>query len=129
VEQAKRTLNLISGSFAGAAIVAVAALAAVDLGEPTSPDLAGGATLTATVFGALGLVGALVWSARAGERRSTPNRLMVAFVVRVAIAELGLLMGILGLVMTGAMLPSYVGLGFFLGSLALLATGLRRVGT
>ncbi len=127
VDQARRTLNLITTSFALGGIVVAFVLVGVDLGEPSSPDLADGAALTAGVFGALGLVIALVWAARSGERRANPQRLMTAYVIRVAIAELGLLMGILGLVMTGAALPIFIGLGFFLASLVFLRVGLGRV--
>ncbi len=127
MEQAKRTLNLIVGSFAIGAVVLVVILAAVEFGDPASPDLADGATLTAGLFGAAGLLVSLVWLSRSGERSRTPNQLLSGFVIRVAIAELGLMMGILGLVMTGSMTASYVGLGFFLASLLLLGVGLRRI--
>ncbi len=127
MDQAKRTLNMIVVSFAGAGIVAVLALAAVDFGDPAEPDLARGATLAATVFGAVGLLIALLWWQQSGERKPPPNQLMLGFVVRVAIAELGLLIGILGLVMTGSIAAPYVGLGFFLLSLAAMYAGLRRI--
>ncbi len=127
MEQAKRTLNLIVGSFAIGAIALVVILSTVDFGNAASPDLANGATLTAGVFGAVGLLVSLLWVSRSGERSRTPNQLLSGFVIRVAIAELGLLMGILGLVMTGSMTASYVGLGFFLASLLFLGAGLRRI--
>ena len=127
MDQAKRTLELIVASFAFFAVVTVVVLSLVDLGEPTEPDLSGGALLAVIVFGTIGLLLALLWSARAGESAMTPNRLMIGFIGRIAIAELGVLLGILGLVMTGAILPAYVGLGLFLGSLLLLALGLGRV--
>lgn len=127
MDQAKRTLNMIVASFAGAGIIAVLALSVVDFGDPAEPDLAQGAALAATVFGAIGLLVALVWWQRIGERRMEPNRLMIGVVVRVAIAELGLLLGILGLVMTGSATAPYVGLGFFLLALAAMYAGLRRI--
>ena len=127
MDQAKRTLSFIVGSFAVLAVSTVVVLSLVDLGEPAEPDLSDGALLAVLVFGSIGLLLALLWSARAGDTTTTPNRLMVGFVTRVAIAELGLLLGILGLVMTGAILPAYVGLGLFLGSLLFLALGLGRV--
>ena len=127
MEQAKRTLTLIAGSFAAAGIVIVLALSALDVSDPASSDLADGAVLAAAVFGALGLLAALIWASRSGEGRHTPNSLTIGFIVRVALAELGLLIGILGLFMTGSMTPSYVGLGFFVVALLALAAGLRRV--
>ena len=127
MEAAKRTLTMITASFAIAGVIGVRVLTSLDLGDPAEADLAGGATLAAAVFGAIGLVVALVWTARAGDRSPEPQRLLVAFVIRVAIAELGVLLGILGLVMTGSAAPPYVGLGLFLASLFVLYLGLRRV--
>jgi len=127
VEQAKRTLNLIIISFAIAGIVGAIVLTSVEISEPPNPDLTDGAVRAAAAFGAVGLLVALVWVARSGERNVTPNRLLMGFVVRVAIAELGLLMGLLGLFSTGSTTAVYVGLVFFLVSLALLAVGLRRI--
>lgn len=127
MEQAKRTLNLIVGSFAVGAVVLVVILSAIEVGNAASPELANGATLAAGVFGAVGLLFALLWVSRSGERSRTPNQLLSGFVVRVAVAELGLMMGILGLVMTGSMTAAYVGLGFFLTSLLFLGAGLRRI--
>lgn len=127
MDQAKRTLTIIAGSFAGAGISIVLVLSALDLGDPASPDLAEGAALAAAVFGAIGLVAALIWASRSGEGRPSPNSVTVGFIIRVALAELGLLIGILGLFMTGSVTPSYIGLGFFLASLLALSAGLRRV--
>ena len=127
MEQAKRTLNLIIISFAIAGIVGAIVLTSVEISEPPNPDLTDGAVRAAAAFGAVGLLVALVWVARSGERNVTPNRLLMGFVVRVAIAELGLLMGLLGLFSTGSTTAVYVGLVFFLVSLALLAVGLRRI--
>ncbi len=127
MDQAKRTLNFIIGAFAIGAVALVGVLSAVEIDDPSDPDLAGGATMTAAIFGGFGLLLALIWVVRAGERHRGPNRLLTAIIVRVAVAELGLLMGILGLLMTGSMTASYIGLGLFLASLALLGAGLRRV--
>jgi hypothetical protein len=57
-----------------------------------------------------------------------PSRLQVGFIVRVAIAEVGLLMGILGFVMSGSMLAPLIGGALFLGALAAMTMGLRRLG-
>ncbi len=123
----KRTLNLVSGSFAIAGITIVAVLSTVDLGEPERPDLADGAALAAFIFGSLGLLVALQWWSRFGDTPRTPASLQIGFVVRVALAELGLLLGILALIMTGSITPSLIGLGLFLVALLLLTLGLRRV--
>ena len=126
MENLKRTLSLITASFAAAGVAIVVVLASVDLGEAESPDLANGGALTAAVFGAIGLLVALQWWSRSGETSPTPASLQTGYVIRIAIAELGLLMGILALVMTGSIVPSLIGLSFFLASLLLLALGLRR---
>mgnify|MGYP000255322204 CR=1 FL=1 len=52
--------------------------------------------------------------------------MMNGFIIRVAIAELGLLLGIVGLFMTGSLLPALVGLGLFLPALFLLYLGMNR---
>ena len=125
-EAAKRTLGLVAGSFSLAAVLAVVVLSSVDIGEPQNPDLAGGAYLTAAIFGAIGLVVALFWLSRFDERQYTADKLTIGFIVRVAIAELGLLMGIVGLFMTGSRTASYIGLGFFLAAMLSLVGVLRR---
>lgn len=127
MDEAKRTLQLIANAFALAGVVIVVALSIVDFGEAANPDLAGGAAVAAAAFGAIGLLVALQWWSRAGETPRRANSLMLGFIVRVAVAEIGLLMGILGLIMTGSPTASYVGLGLFLAALALLTLGLRRV--
>lgn len=127
MESAKRTLTMITTSFAIAGVIGVLVLTSLDLSDPVEPDLAGGATLAAAIFGAIGLVVALVWTARTGDRSPDPQRLLIGFVIRVAIAELGVLIGILGLVMTGNATAPYLGLGFFLASLFVLYLGLRRI--
>lgn len=118
---------MIVASFAIAAVVGVAILTSLDLGDPAEPDLASGAALASAIFGAIGLVVALVWTARSGDRSPEPQRLLAGFVIRVALAELGVLIGILGLVMTGSVTAPYVGLGLFLTSLLVLYLGLQRV--
>ena len=127
MESAKRTLTMIVVSFAVAAVIAVVVLTSLDFGDPAEPDLANGATLAAAIFGAIGLVLALLWTARSGDRSPAPQQLLAGFVIRVAIAEIGVLLGILGLVMTGSATAPYVGLGLFLVSLLVLYLGLRRV--
>jgi peptidoglycan/LPS O-acetylase OafA/YrhL len=124
----KRTLNLVTGAFALAAVVAVAVLTGLDLGTPERPDLEDGAVLATAVLGGIGLLIALVWTARSGERHADPNRLMLGYVTRLAITEVGALLGILGLFLTGSTAAPYLGLALFLLSLAVLAAGLRRIG-
>lgn len=102
-------------------------LASLDLGEPASPELAGGAALAASVFGSVGVLLALFWFLGSGDKPATGTNLMLAFVGRVAVAELGVLIGILGLLMTGSAVAMLLGLGLFLAALALLSLGLRRV--
>ena len=123
----KRTLRIVTASFAGAAVVFVVVFAAVDLGEPESPDLADGAVLAAAALGVAGLLVALQWWSRAAEQPRTPANVQIGFIVRVAIAELGLLTGIFSLFMTGTLNAALVGLGLFLISLLLMVAGLNRI--
>ena len=105
----------------------VVVMSAIDLGEAESPDLADGAALAAAVFGVVGLLIALQWWSKFGEIQRSPASVQIGFIVRVAIAELGLLLGILALVMTGSSTPAYIGLGLFLLSLLVMTLGLRRI--
>ena len=105
----------------------VVVMSAIDLGEAESPDLADGAALAAAVFGVVGLLIALQWWSKSGEIQRSPASVQFGFIVRVAIAELGLLLGILALVMTGSTTPAYIGLGLFLLSLLVKTLGLRRI--
>ena len=117
----KRTLRLIAVSFAAGSVALVAVLALLDLGEAESPDLADGAAALAGVIGALGLVLAVIWWARMGERPRSAAALQMGFLVRAAIAEVGLLIGVVGFFMTGSLTAALIGLGLFLAALLLLA--------
>lgn len=123
----RRTLNLVSGSFVVAAAILVTVVTSIDLGEPESPDLADGAALATTVFGLIGLLVALLWYSRAGESRPSPARVQMGFIIRVSIAELGLLIGLVALFMTGSTTPAWIGFFLFLASLLMLWLGLRRI--
>jgi hypothetical protein len=127
VDETKRNLDLIVKSFAIAGTATVLVLSFIDFGETASPNLADGAALAAAATGSIGLLLALHWWSRAGESPRTDTNLMLHFIARVAVAELGVLMGILGLIMTGSVAASYVGLGLFLASLLFLSLGLRRI--
>lgn len=128
MEAAKSRLRLIAGAFAFGAVAIVVVLSLIDVGEPESPDLADAAALTAAIFGAVGLLLALRWWSNAGEKPVGPDRLQVGFIVRVAIAETGLLLGVLGFTMTGSMTAPIVGGALFLVALLLLVAGLGRIG-
>lgn len=123
----KRMLRLVTGSFAAAAVVVVIVLAGIDRSEPPSPDLADGAILAVAVVGFIGLVAAALWYSRAGEHPKPPARVQTGFIIRIAIAELGLLLGVLAIFLTGAVVPAMIGLGLFLVALLLLYLGLNRV--
>jgi O-antigen/teichoic acid export membrane protein len=123
----KRTLKIVVASFAGAAIVFVVVFAAVDLGEPENPDLADGAVLASAALGVVGLLVALQWWSQAAEQPRTPADVQMGFIVRLAIAELGLLTGILGVFMTGTLTAAITGLVLFLASLLLMVAGLDRI--
>ncbi len=123
----KRTLRLVTASFATAAVLIVIVLAGIDLSEPPSPDLGDGAVLAVAVVGLIGLVAAALWYSRAGERPTPPARVQTGFIIRVAIAELGLLLGVMAIFLTGATGPAIIGLGLFLVALLLLYLGLNRI--
>jgi hypothetical protein len=116
----KRTLRLIAGSFAAGSVALVAVLSLLDLGEAESPDLADSAAVLAGVIGVVGLLLAVVWWARISERPRSPAALQMGFLVRAAIAEVGLLIGVLGFFMTGSLTAPLIGLGLFLAALLFL---------
>ena len=122
-----RTLRTIAVGFALGPIAVAVVVAVLDLGEPESPDLADGATAAVIVLGVIGLVIALLWWSRAGDAGKTPAAVQTGFIIRLAIAELGLLLGILAVFMTGALAPMFVGLGLFLASLYFMVLSLRRI--
>lgn len=126
LDAVRSTLRLTAIAFAIGAVVVVAVFASIDLGDAQDPDLADGAALAATVLGAIGLLVALQWWSRAGEQPRSPASLQMGFIIRVAIAELGLLIGIVGIYMTGSLTPAFIGLGFFLVALLLLLLGANR---
>lgn len=125
VSAVKKRLMTVTAAFAAGTVIVAASLSVIDI-EATSPELAAGAALAAAIFGTAGLLLALRWWSTAGETPQDPNRLQLGFIIRVAIAEIGLLLGVLGYVMTGSMLAPIVGGVLFLGSLGLLALGLNR---
>lgn len=123
----KRVLRLLVVGFALAATAVVAVLAAIGSDDPQSPDMADGALLAVAVVGIFGLAVAAFWYSRAGQGAASPARVQTGFVIRVAIAELGLLLGIVAIFLTGALLPALVGLGLFLVALLLLYLGLNQI--
>ncbi len=123
----KRMLRLVTAGFAGAAVVIVIVLAGVGGDDPQSPDLADGALLAVAVLGLIGLVIAALWYMRAGTQPASPAQVQMGFIVRIAIAELALLLGVLAFFLTGALLPALTGLGLFLVSLLLLYLGLNQI--
>jgi hypothetical protein len=116
----KRSLRVLTAAFAVGSVILVAVLALIEIPAADSPDLADGAALAIAAVGSLGVAIALFWWSRLGERAITPQKIQMGFVVRMAIAELGLLLCILAVFMTKALPPALVGLGLFLVALLVL---------
>ena len=127
MDEVKKRLMTVVGAFALGTVVTVTVLALINITEPENPDLADGATLAVLVFGVSGILVALRWWSNAGESQVEPGRFQIGFIVRVSIAEIGLLLGILGYVMTGRLLAPILGAALFLVALGFLALSLRRV--
>jgi hypothetical protein len=123
----KRSLRLLVAGFAVAAIAVVAVVAAIGSDDPQSPDLADGALLAVAVVGMSGLALAALWYSQAARSSASPARVQTGFIIRVAIAEMGLLLGVLAIFLTGAVLPAIVGLGLFLIALLLLYLSLNQL--
>ena len=70
---------------------------------------------------------AALWYSHAGERPASPAQVQSGFIIRIAVAELGLLLGVMAIFLTGALLPALIGLGLFLISLLLLYLGLKQI--
>ena len=126
ISAVRRSLKLVAAAMAFGAIAFTSVFTLVDLGEPESSDVADGATLAATVLGMVGLLVALQWWSRSGEQPRSPASLQMGFIIRVAIAELGLLLGIVGIYMTGSITAALLGLGLFLVALLFLILGVTR---
>lgn len=122
----KQRLMTVAGAFALGTIVTIVVLSLVEITEPESPDLANGAVVAAAAFGVAGLLLALRWWSTTGEYPVDPGRFQIGFIVRVSVAEVGLLLGVLGYVMTGQILAPIVGGALFLAALALMALSLGR---
>ena len=127
MDQVRHRLEAVARAFAAGAIVLVGVLAVIDIGEAQDPDLADAAALASAIFGVIGLLAALRWWSTAGERTVGPERIQVGFIVRVAIAETGLLLGVVGFVLTGSLLAPMIGCVLFLAALVLLVLSLRRL--
>lgn len=123
----KRTLRVLAAAFAAAAAVFVAVFSLVDVGDPQSPDLADGAVLAVAAIGVVGFLVCLQWWSRAGEVPRAPARVQMGFIIRVAIAELGLLIGVMAVFLTGSLTAATIGMALFLLSLLLLVAGLNRI--
>ena len=123
----KRAMRLLAVGFAVAAILIVAVLAGVGRDDPQDPDLADGAVLAVAIAGSIGLVIAALWYARAGARPSSPAQVQMGFIVRIAIAEVGLLLGVMAIFLTGSLLPALIGLGLFLVAVLLLYLGIDQI--
>lgn len=126
MSEVRQRLRLVAGAFAVGTVTVVAVLPMVSF-EAESPELKDATAVTAAVFGVIGLIVAFRWWTSVGERTNEPSRLQVGFIVRVAIAEVGLLMGILGFVMSGSMLAPLIGGALFLGALAAMTLGLGAI--
>jgi hypothetical protein len=122
----RQKVRLIAASFGFGTVILVVVLGAIDIGEPDAPDLAEGAVLATTVFGVIGLLIALRWWSTAAERPRGAARLQLGFIIRVAFAEVGFLIGILGRIMTGSMTALVVGVALFLIALLLLVLAVGK---
>ena len=122
----KRRLESIAGWFALGGVILVGVLALIDVGEPDDPGLGDAAVLLSAALGVIGLLVALRWWSIAGEHPVTPDGLQISFMLRVAIAETGLLLGVVGFAMTGSMAAPIIGGALFLVALLVLVLGLRR---
>lgn len=127
MDEVRQRLMTLAGAFALGTIVIVAVLSFVDVNEPGNPELADGSMLAAAIFGVIGLLLALRWWSTTGEIPSEPGRFQIGFIVRIAIAEVGLLIGILGYLMTGEILAPIIGGALFLAALVVMTISLKRI--
>jgi purine-cytosine permease-like protein len=51
----------------------------------------------------------------------------MGYIIRIAVAELGLLLGVLAIFLTGTLVPALTGLGLFLVALLMLYLGLNQI--
>jgi hypothetical protein len=122
-----RRLRLLATTFAAGALVLTLVAAVLSTRDAAQPDLAEGAVLATGVLGAIGALLALRWWSNAGERRRSAAQIQVGFIARIAVAETGLFVGFIGVVITGALVAAIVGLALFLLALLALVLGLNRI--
>ena len=127
MKSVEKSLSMITAGFAVGPAFLIIGVALIDFGVPPSPELADGATLAVGLIGVAGLLIAALWYSSAGDRVRSPSGVVNGFIIRVAIAEVGLLLGIVGFYMTDSLLPAIIGLALFLPALLLLYLGMRRM--
>jgi hypothetical protein len=122
-----RIVRIMGLSFGGLIVVLAVVLVAL-AGDWDNPDddLARLGMIVSGAAGVLGLVVALWWRNRMTSRPLPPARLMNGFLISVAAAETGMLLGFvfaIGSMSTG---PFWVGAAIFAISLTILVTGLSQ---
>jgi len=122
-----RRLRLLAVAFAGGATVLAGVAAIISTRRAAQPDLAEGAMLATGVIGAIGTLLALRWWSTAGERPTSLAQVQLGFIARIAVAETGLFIGFVGVIITGSLVAAMLGVGLFFLSLLVLTSGLNRI--
>jgi hypothetical protein len=123
-----RTLRIMGLSFFGLiAVLAVVLLVLSGEWEERDDDLARLGTIVSGVVGLLGLLVVLWWRGRATSGPVALPRLMNGFLLTVAFAEVGMLLGFVLAMGSRSMTPFWVGAGVFVLSLLVLLTALPNL--
>jgi hypothetical protein len=123
-----RSLRVIGLSFVPVIVGGAIAVAALRSGWTDRDEKL--ATIGIWVAGVLGLIGLVVaarWRAAVTERPVAPGRLTTSYFVTLAVAESGMLAGLVFSIVARSASPFALGAAIFLLSLVLVLTALSRV--
>ena len=137
VQQLRLIRVMAAAWFAALFVFTVVMLAIADSWAPESDTAvlelppavdAGPVGLIATVvIGLAGLVAAMIWRNRVTEAPVVGPKLLSSFLVTVAIAEAGVLVGIVFAVVGQTLIPFWLGAGIFVTALAVMVTAIPLV--
>ncbi len=123
-----RIVRIMGMSFVGLLVVlAVVLMALSGDWDPADDELARLGMIASGVVGVLGLMVALWWRSRATARPVPAAKLMNGFLISVAAAETGMLLGFVFAMGSRSMAPFWIGAAIFAVSLTVLLTALNQV--
>ena len=122
------SLRLLGMGFFGAAAALLVVLIVLSGGwEPADDGLARTGTIVAGLVGVVGLGGAVWWRNHAVAAPMKPDRLLTSWILAVAIAEVGMILGFVFAFLSRSLTPFVVGAVVFAVSLLVLTAAISQV--